>query len=364
MGSASAAALAARGARVIVFDRRQTPHTDGSTHGHTRIIREAYYEHPLYVPLVRRAYELWRSMERASGVELLRETGGLTVGREHGPLITGALASVRAHDIAHELLDAAAVAERFPAYRARPDWVAIREARAGLLFPEQCVQAFLAFAESHGAALHLGEAVTGWRRNGAGVLVETSRHTYEVDRLIVAAGPWLPGLSPLLHAPLPLEVERQLSHWFTPRGASGMHHSSRCPVALWDTDGAGDLFATLPDIGHGVKCGMHHDGVPTTPERVDRTVSAVEQDAARALLAQVMPAAAGVLRDSRVCLYTNTPDRHFIIDWDKGERVLVVSPCSGHGFKFASAIGELVAQLCLDGRPWLDLSPFSLSRFA
>src|SRR5207237_3587293 len=146
----------------------------------------------------------------------------------------------------------------------------------------------------------------------------------------------------------PLEIERQMSHWFqlTPK-PDNRYHASRCPIGLWETK-AGDVFATLPDEGHGVKCGTHHAGTTTSPDRVDRSVSDTENETAQRLLDQVMPGAAGRLLDSRVCLYTNTPDHHFIIDWAASQRVLVVSPCSGHGFKFASSIGEIVSQLVLD----------------
>jgi sarcosine oxidase len=362
MGSACADALARRGAHVVGFDQLAPPHALGSSHGHTRIIREAYYEHPLYVPLVRRAYELWTELEREAGKRLLVQTGGVMVGPEEGRLVCGALESARTHGIAHEMLDAPTLADRFPAYRARSDWVGLFEHRAGMLFPERCVDALLGRARQGGAVLQLNNTVTAWTSSAHGVTVEAADGKYEVDRLVVAAGPWLPGLSPSLGTSIPLEIERQLSHWFEPKSRDDdRYRATRCPIGLWET--GDDVFATLPDEGHGVKCGMHHAGAATTPDHVDRMVSAAENEAARLLLEQVMPGAGGRLLESRVCLYTNTPDRHFIIDWLKGERVLVVSPCSGHGFKFASAIGEIVSQLVLDGRSWLDLAPFSLSRF-
>lgn len=361
MGSAAACALSKRGASVVAFDRFSPPHSAGSTHGHTRIIREAYYEHPLYVPLVRRAYELWSELERESNVSLMVQTGGVMVGPEHGPLVTGALESALTHQIAHEMLDSRALSARFPAYCPRADWVGLFEARAGMLFPEECVAAMLNRAKQRGVALQLNEEVSGWRSNGSRIAVRTARGTYEADRLIVAAGPWLPGLRDSLGVDLPLEIERQLSHWFEPLEPDGRYTAAQCPIGLWEVQG--EFFATLPDEGHGVKCGVHHAGALTSPDSVDRNVTSAETDAARRQLEQVMPGAGGRLRDARVCLYTNTPDRHFIVDWLKGERVLVVSPCSGHGFKFASAIGEIAAQMALDGRSWLDLHPFSLARF-
>ena len=364
MGSAAARSLAVRGASVVAFDQLSPPHAFGSTHGHTRIIREAYYEHPLYVPLVQRAYALWAQLERESGETLLQTTGGVMVGVEQGALFQGALQSARAHGIAHELLDAAALKSRFPAYSPQADWVGLYEHRAGMLFPERCVAAALDQARALGAVIRAHERVTTWRRSGAGIRVETGAGIYEVGRLILSAGSWLPGLGELTGVRLPLEIERQLSHWFEPASPNdGRYDASRCPVGLWDTTDGGEIFATLPDDGNGVKCGMHHAGSSTSPDTVDRVITIAESEGARRVLEQVMPGAGGRLRDARVCLYTNTPDRHFLIDWVDDERVLILSPCSGHGFKFASAIGEIAAQLCLDGRAWIDLSPFSLSRF-
>ena len=361
MGSASAHALAARGARVIAFDQFAPPHAAGSSHGHTRIIREAYYEHPLYVPLVQRAYELWTQLERASTIPLMRRTGGIMAGAESGELFRGALDSATTHGIAHEILDAAALAERFPAYRPRADWMALVEHRAGVLFPERCIAASLSAARACGANLRMDERVRRWSASVDGVSVDTMSSTYTADRLVVAAGPWLPNLIDSLSVVLPLEIERQLSHWFSPTQRDARYEPERCPIGLWEL--AGEVFATFPDMGHGVKCGMHHAGASTTPDSVDRRVSDGEDQAARSLLNDVMPGAGGTLVESRVCLYTNTPDRHFIIDWLDGGRVLIVSPCSGHGFKFATAIGEIVSQLVLDGRSWIDIKPFSLSRF-
>ena len=363
MGSAVSWQLAQRGARVIAFDRLQPPHTMGSSHGRTRIIREAYYEHPLYVPLVRRAYELWDDLERASGDRLFIQTGGLMVGRENGLLVRGALQSALAHNIDHEMLDAVQLARRFPAYHAARDTVALLEKRAGMLFPEKCIAAQLDAARASGAELRLNESVERWSSSPAGIAIETARGEYRADRMVVAAGPWLPRLLAQTGVELPLEIERQLSHWFEPEVAHDPKYGpERCPIALWEMPD-GDVFATLPHDGDGVKCGMHHAGAATSPEAVNRAVSQGENAVARELLETVMPGAGGRVLDARVCLYTNTPDRHFIIDWLEGEHVLLLSACSGHGFKFASAIGEIAAQLATDGKTWLDLRPFALSRF-
>lgn len=363
MGSASADALARRGGSIVAFDRLDPPHTMGSTHGHSRIIREAYYEHPLYVPLVRRAYELWSELEGAAGEALLVQTGGVMAGPEHGPLFAGALESARGHSIDHEILTAAQLRDRYPGFAPRSDWLALIEKRAGFLKPERCVAAMLKRARQNGATLRTREIVKSWRRDGNRMRIETDKASVTVDRLVVAAGPWLPSLLESAGVRIPLEIERQLSHWFHPRVDAGHFVPASCPIALWEMPG-GDVFATFPNDGNGIKCGMHHAGAPTSPETVSRTVTDAENDAARALLEQVMPGAGGDVRESRVCLYTNTPDHHFIIDWADAGRVLIVSPCSGHGFKFASAIGEIVAQLAVGEKSWLDLTPFSLGRFS
>jgi sarcosine oxidase len=365
MGSATARCLARAGARVVGFDRLRPPHSLGSTHGHTRIIREAYYEHPLYVPLVRRAYELWADLEVESGERLLQITGGLMAGPVSGPLVRGALESARAHGIGHDMLDARGIANRFPTFAPRPDWVGLFEHRAGMLFPERCVSAMLNDATSAGASLRFDERVRSWRADGRSVRIETERSSYTVGCIVVSAGPWLPELEESVGRRLPLEIERQLSHWFSPRDPDDARWApGATPIALWEVTDDGEVFATFPALGPGVKCGMHHSGSATTPDTVDREVSYPEDEAARVMLDKVMPGAGGPLVESRVCLYTNTPDRHFLIDWVNPGRVLVVSPCSGHGFKFAPAIGELAAALALGERPWIDIAPFSLSRFA
>jgi sarcosine oxidase len=362
-GSAAAYELARRGVRVLGVDRWAPPHAHGSTHGRTRIIREAYYEHPLYVPLVRRAYELWGRLEEEAGETLFRQAGGLMVGPADGPLVAGARRSAEEHDIPHELLDAAQVRARFPAYAPPADAVALLEPRAGLLFPEACVAAFLARARQLGATLELGAAVESWTAGDGGVTLTTARGTFRAARAIFAAGPWLPELVPAL-APA-LEVERQLFHWFDPAdGERARHAPERMPIALWEY-APERIFATFPDVGDGVKCGVHHEGETTTADAVRRTIDEEETRQARALLAALMPGAAGALRDRATCLYTNTPDHHFLIDRLPGaERVIVASPCSGHGFKFASAVGELLAQMAVGEAPRFDVAPFGLARAA
>ena len=364
MGSAAACELAGRGARVLGMDRLAPPHALGSTHGESRIIREAYFADPRSVPLVRRAYERWAALEREAGRALSVRTGGLMIGPEEGHVVAGAAASARLHGLPHEMLSAAAVRARFPAYDPPNEHVALLEPRAGLLFPEACVEACLALARRRGAELRLEERAVAWEGGDDGVTVRTERGRYRAARLVLAAGPWMPEL---LSSLLPLAVERQMFHWFAPAEPNerAALAPERCPIALWEYR-PGGMVATFPDLGSGVKFCIHHEGELTSPEAVRRTVSAEEDARARSLLARLMPGAAGPVAGHRVCLYTNTPDGHFVLDWHPAHpgRVLLVSPCSGHGFKFASALGEVAARMALGEDAGFDLGLFRADRFA
>jgi sarcosine oxidase len=358
MGSATLYHLARKGARVAGFDRFAPPHTLGSTHGKSRIIREAYYEHPLYVPLVQRAYELWAQLEREWGQPLYRRTGGLMLGPRDGVLLAGARRSAREHRIAHEELSAAEVRARFPGMDVPPDFSGLLELRAGVLDPEGCVAAHLTLAARAGARAMPNEPVLRWTTSGGGVSVETATGRYDAARLVVSAGAWAPELVPGL--PVPLQVERQVMLWFQPSGDASLFEPERCPVAMIEY--APDrIFYSLPDLGDGLKAAIHHEGETTTPESVRREVGERDITPVRALLQRFMPGANGPLRSCAVCLYTNTPDTHFAVGpHPLHEEILVVSPCSGHGFKFASAIGEAVAELALEGKSGFDLGPFGL----
>jgi sarcosine oxidase len=359
MGSAALYHLANRGIRVVGFDRYAPPHALGSTHGLSRIIREAYYEHPIYVPLVQRAYELWAELERRAERRLFVQTGGLMIGPSSGVLVRGAARSARTHALAHEELSAAAVRARFPGFTVPDDMVALFEPRAGVLDPEACVDAHLRLAASAGADLHANEPVIAWTAHARGVTIETSAACYEVGRVALCSGAWTPSLLP--DADLPLWIERQVMHWFTPRSHHELFTPARCPIAMIEY--APDrFFYTLPDSGSGLKAAIHHEGPAVDPDSVTRAVDPQETTRVFELLNRFLPRAAGVHQQAATCLYTNTPDGHFFIaPHQQHEQVLVVSACSGHGFKFASAIGEAIADL-LTGQPRRDLAPFGPSR--
>jgi sarcosine oxidase len=367
MGSASVDALArsaprGKRRRVLGIDRFAPPHGLGSSHGRTRIIREAYFEHPAYVPIVRRAFDLWRDLEREAGRTLYTKTRGITLGPEDGVLVRGARASAEKFLVPHRVLSAAGVMRNFPGLQPLDDMVGVVEERAGVLFPEECIAAMLQRAERAGAELRRDEAVVAWEDTGDGVLVRTASGDYRGAQLVIAAGAWMPRLVPEL-APT-LSVERQPIHWFVPASRSADFSAARCPVTLWEY-APNRVFYTLPDFGDGVKAAVHYEGQSVDPDHVERRTSAEEDAYATDLLRRFMPNAKGRLRESQVCLYTNTPDLHFIIDRHPAhaERGVVVSACSGHGFKFATAIGEIVADLIGGTKPRFELGMFRMSRF-
>ena len=336
MGSAVAFEVAKRGQKVLGIDRFEPPHTMGSTHGKSRIIREAYFEDPGYVPLVARAFEKWGEIESLSGRRIFERTGGLMLGPPDGRLVSGALASAREHRLQHEVLDAKQVMERVPALRAMADMVGVVEPRAGVLQPEVAITACLELARKFGATIATNERVVGWEPRDRRLRVATEQRAYECERLIIAAGAWTSALVPDLG--VNLSVERQVQHWFRPAAPI------RTPIIMCEY-APGRFWYSIPDRGEGIKVAIHHEGSTVDPETVDRTVGAEEVVYVRALLRTYMPDADGPLIESSVCLYTNTPDERFLVGRHPAHpNVEIVSACSGHGFKFASAIGEIVAE--------------------
>jgi sarcosine oxidase len=359
MGSAALRSLSRRGQRVLGLDRFDPPHDLGSSHGRSRIIREAYFEHPAYVPFIQEAYRRWDELERETGRTLLRRTGGVMVGPPAGVLVEGALLSARQHGLAHELIDAREIRRRFPAFRPDDSMVGVWEPRAGVLFPEECIAAFLDSARRHGATVRGHEPALSWKPEGGGVTVETARGRYTASRLVLSAGAWIGALLPDLA--LPLSVERLVQCWFEPAGER--EALERCPVTIWEHH-AGRFFYAFPLLDGALKAAIHHEGEITSASGLRREVGEGEARPLEALLARHIPAAAGPLAATAVCMYTNTPDGHFIVDTHPAHPgVLIVSACSGHGFKFASAMGEIVADLAVGTRARHDLGMFAAGRF-
>ena len=355
MGSAAAYHLALRGRSVVGFDRYRPPHSFGSSHGRTRIIREAYPEGAGYVPLVQRAYELWADLQTASGDELLTITGGLLIDDEGGDSSRSAIHSAARGGIAIEQLSPAEVASRFPTFRLDSGQIAIFEPRAGVLAIEACIKAHLDAAAIAGAELRFNTAVDGWTASDGGFELATSGGTVQADRLVLSAGPWLPTL--LGRRAAALTVERQVQCWFEPVD------DGEGPISIWPAVAAGGY--TSPDLGDGVKVAVHHGGVATTPDDVERLVGDDDVDPLRRFIEHYLPGVTSTLREASVCLYTNTADEDFLIDiLPEDERIIVVSPCSGHGFKFAPAVGEAVAELLTDGSTTQPIEAFRFDREA
>ncbi len=363
MGSAALYHLASRGSRVVGVDTLDPPHSLGSTHGRSRIIREAYFEHPSYVPLVRRAYENWAALERESGETLYRRTGGLMVGPPDCALLRGTLDSVSMHGIAVETLSATEIVERFPAFHPEPGMIGVYEQNAGMLFPEACVRVYLRLASAKGAEVRAHTRVLSLARDHGVISATTNAGIIKAKRVIVAAGAWTRDLIAPLGVDLPLTVERQTMHWLEPMAESDLLGPDHFPVAIFE-HAPGRMFYVMPNLGDGVKAAIHYEGAFTAAESLNREISESDTVPVLELATRFVPAAAGAIRESAVCMYTNTPDLDFIVDTVQGmPEVLLVSACSGHGFKFASAIGEAVSQLALGERVDADLSHFRGDRW-
>lgn len=360
MGSATSYHLAKAGHKVLGLDANPPRHAQGSSHGQSRIIRKAYLEGSGYVPLVLRAYDLWRELEAEAGQPLLTTPGGIMLGDPSSVTVAGALESARGHGLPHEYLDAAEITHRFPGLRPTADLTAVYEPDAGSLNAEECVAAQLSLAASRGASIHYEEPVASWSFSGDGVRVTTGRSTYEADRLVLSPGPWAPWL--LRDLNLPLVVWRTFVSHFEPIDHAA-YVPPACPVYIWEVpEGTYYGFPELP--GQGVKLGRHDTGEVTTADTIRREVTEDDTSMLRTFVDRYMPLASGPISRTVTCMYTNTPDRHFLIDaHPESDRVVYACGFSGHGFKFASAIGEALAELATSGSSTLDVSFLSNSRF-
>ena len=359
MGSAALYHLSKRGLKVLGIDRYLPPHAFGSSHGETRVIREAYFEDPIYVPIVQRAYALWEQLEKESGTQLYLKTGGIMIGPPGSTVAEGAIRSAKEHALPHEVLTAKEISSRFPGLHPGERMIGVMEPRAGILYPEKCIEAHLKLARRHGAEIMCETEMLSWAAEKNEVTLTTAAGRYTGSQLIVAAGAWLSEL--IQNLEIPLQVERQVLLWFKATDPE-LYSVGRFPIHLWEYE-PGKMFYGFPDLGSGVKVAFHHQGEMVTPREVDREVQESDVTRMRVLLQQFLPGVSDELLRGTVCLYTNTPDGHFIIDRHPSHpNVIVASPCSGHGFKFASAIGELLALMVL-GQPKLNLRLFSFQRF-
>jgi sarcosine oxidase len=366
MGSAAACHLAARGRRVLGIEQFSPAHGHGSSHGRSRIIRQAYMEHPAYVPLLQRAFTLWHELAAASDEDLLHMTGGIMIGQPGSRVVEGTLASVREHGLPHEILDAAEIRARHPALTPEDGIIGVAERNAGYVVPEAATRAHLRLAADHGAELRFGETVRRWEPCGSGVRVRTDRGEHLADRLVIAAGPWAPEL--LAGLGLPLRVERRVLVWFEPVGGDAPFREPAFPIYIWDCGDSGSFYGFPKQAGTpGVKVAIHAAGAgrdeACTPSSIDRDLRDSDVAALRGLLASRIPALSGPVVHFDTCLYTITPDEHFVIAVHPDHpQIVLASPCSGHGFKFVPVVGEILADLAIDGRTRHDIRLFAFRR--
>ncbi len=365
-GSSAAYHLARRGQRVLGLEQFTPAHDRGSSHGRSRVVRQAYFEDPAYVPLLLRTYELWREAEQASRTDLLLITGALMIGAPDSEVVAGSLRSAREWNLDHQLLDAGDLRRRFPAFAPTADTVALYEAQAGVVRPEAAVDAHLTLAAEAGADLRFEEPIVAWEANssGEGVTVTTGRGTERAGRLVICPGAWAPEL--LAGLGVPLTVERQLQFWFQPSGDPDAFLPGRYPVWVWDGGGDGQPYSlpAIDGIEGGVKAAWFRHGRPCTPDTIDRSVTAVEVGEMAETLRTRVPLLPGRLIRAVACMYTNTPDQHFVIAPHPAHpQVTVACGFSGHGYKFAPVIGEIVADLAITGTTAHPIGLFDPRRF-
>ncbi|MCY4581285.1 MAG: N-methyl-L-tryptophan oxidase [Chloroflexi bacterium] len=361
MGSAALYQLANRGLRVLGLERFRIAHERGSSPGITRINRLAFHEGPEYVPLGRRAYELWRELEKRASGQVLHITGSVHAGVPGAVAFENTLRACREQDVPHEVLTSAELSKRFPGYALPPEMTAVVQPQGGFLTPERCVESHVAVARAYGAEVHEEERVLDWEALSGGVRVRTEAGVYEAGSLVLTAGAWAGRLVPeLAQVAVP---ERQVMAWFEPDDPA-LFAPSGFPVFIVTMDG--DEYYGFPEFGvPGLKLGKFDDtGVAADPDALDRTWRSDDEEMLRGVLCRCFPRAAGRLLRMAVCMFTNSPDRHFIIGTHaQWPQVSFAAGFSGHGFKFSSVIGEIMADLAERGESRHDISLFAPSRF-
>ena len=355
MGAASAWRLSQRGAEVVGFDRFSPPHDRGSSHGDTRITRTAYLEGAWYVPLLQETFPLWRELESSTHSQLLTITGLLTLGRPDSKAVVATLASARQHALETKVLDAPEIRRLYPAHVVADDEVAVFDPQAGFVRPEMAIEAML-----KGVDVRRNVTVTRVAARGDGVEVDTGGGKERFDAAVLAAGPWVSELLPSL----PVRIERQVMVWWALQSGSDQFALEQFPVWLREGTPHGDIYGFPSLDGKSVKLGGHHNGEATDLRSVRRAVTDADLDPLRLFVTTYLRGVTRSVVKSAVCLYTNTPDQHFVIDrHPESSRIVVLSVCSGHGFKFSPVVGDIAADLLLEDGTKRDISRFAMSRF-
>jgi sarcosine oxidase len=361
MGAATGWRLAGRGVQVVCFDRHSPPHTLGSSHGESRITRTAYFEGPWYVPLLQETFPLWRELEEASGASLLTLTGALMIGDSSAEAVTGALAAATTHGLDARLIKADELHRRYPGHVFGARDVAVLDVQAGFVRPEAAIAAMIERVVALGGEIRREAVVTAVNSHPDGVEVVTTASREKFDAVVVATGPWMHSLVPWL----PLTVERQVLAWLEIDKSASWLGPEAFPVFIRQTDELGDIYGVPTLDGISVKIARHHDGDSTDPDHVRRDVADAELVPLRTFAATYLRGVTGRVTRTAVCMYTNTPDGHFVIDVHREDpRVVVICACSGHGFKFAPVIGDIAADLACERSTSRDISRFSASRFS
>ncbi len=361
MGAAAGWRLAARGAEVVCFDRLSPPHDLGSSHGESRITRTAYLEAPFYVPLLQETFPLWRELEGLTGGSLLTITGALMIGSRSSATVTGALAAAATHGLDVEVLDGDEIGARYPGHVPQDGDVAVFDAQAGFLRPEMAIAAMIDALTRAGGEVRRGVTVTEVAARGEGIEVSTSQARERFDAAVIATGAWMPELAGWL----PLTIERQALAWFQVQAGAGWLSPDRFPVFIRETRVPGEVYGFPTLDGTSVKIARHHGGEAADPNATRREVTDADLDPLRMFITTYLRGVTRHVTRSTVCMYTNTPDGHFIVDLHPDDpRIVLISACSGHGFKFAPVIGDIAADLVTTGETARDISRFAAARFA
>lgn len=361
MGSSAVHNLAKRGQKVLGLEKFDIPHSEGSSHGVNRIIRLAYYEHSSYVPLLRRAYEMWSEIETIAGEQLLYKIGSIDTAPSGHEVFEGSLESCLEHDIPHEVLNHKQINDRFPGYEMPPGQMGLYQADGGFVLSERAIVAYVNAAVAEDAEVHARESVIKWESEGDGVRVFTDRAEYTADRLVITAGAWAAGMVPSLEE---LAVpERQVLAWLQPKEPSLFAPENFPVFNAYFEEGR---YYGFPVFGiPGFKIGRyHHLEELADPDHMERGVTQEDEDILRSAVSRYFPKANGTLMTLKTCLFTNTPDDHFIIDKVPGmPQVTVAAGFSGHGFKFASVVGEIVGDLAINGKTTHNIDLLKIDRF-
>ena len=361
MGSSAVHNLAKRGQKVLGLEKFDIPHSEGSSHGVNRIIRLAYYEHSSYVPLLRRAYEMWSEIETIAGEQLLYKIGSIDTAPSGHEVFEGSLESCLEHDIPHEVLNHKQINDRFPGYEMPLGQMGLYQADGGFVLSERAIVAYVNAAVAEDAEVHARESVIKWESEGGGVRVFTDRAEYTADRLVITAGAWAAGMVPSLEE---LAVpERQVLAWLQPKEPSLFAPENFPVFNAYFEEGR---YYGFPVFGiPGFKIGRyHHLEELADPDHMERGVTQEDEDILRSAVSRYFPKANGTLMTLKTCLFTNTPDDHFIIDKVPGmPQVTVAAGFSGHGFKFASVVGEIVGDLAINGETTHNIDLLKIDRF-